>query len=65
VSAPDQKLRASIVEAVRRRLMPISDIRTSNRYPHVQQRSPGVIFRLEVVGLSTGPCNAFANCDDV
>jgi len=23
--------------------------------PHVQQRSPGVIFRLEVLGLSTGP----------
>jgi hypothetical protein len=23
--------------------------------PHVQQGSPGVIFRLEVLGLSTGP----------
>jgi hypothetical protein len=23
--------------------------------PHVQQRSPGVIFRLDVLALSTGP----------
>jgi len=36
-----------------------------NQDPHVQQRSPGAIFRLEVPGLSTGPCNAFANCGSV
>jgi hypothetical protein len=27
---------------------------------HVQQLSPGVILRLKVLRLSTGPCNAFA-----
>jgi hypothetical protein len=29
--------------------------------PHVQQRSPGVIFRFEALGWSTGPLQAFAN----
>ena len=33
--------------------------------PLVQQRSPGVIFRLEVLRLLTGPCKAFANCGNV
>jgi hypothetical protein len=33
--------------------------------PHVQQRIPGAIFRLEALELSTGPCNASANCGNV
>ena len=33
--------------------------------PHVQQRSPSVILRIKVLGLFTGPCNAFANCGNV
>jgi hypothetical protein len=33
--------------------------------PHVQKRSPGAIFRLEVLGMSTGPSNASANCGNV
>jgi hypothetical protein len=32
---------------------------------HIQQRSLGAIFRLKVLGLSTGPCNAFACCGNV
>jgi len=36
-----------------------------DRKPHVQQRSPGVIFHLGVLELSAGPCNAFANCGKV
>jgi hypothetical protein len=37
----------------------------SNQDPHIQQRSPGAIFRIEVLGLSTGPANASANCGNV
>jgi hypothetical protein len=33
--------------------------------PHVQQRSPSAIVRLQAPVLSTGPCNAFANCGNV
>ncbi|MFZ0723894.1 MAG: hypothetical protein WCA26_04220 [Xanthobacteraceae bacterium] len=33
--------------------------------PHVQQRSPGVIFRFEALGWSTGPLQSFANWGNV
>ena len=36
-----------------------------NLKPHVQQRSPSVILRLEVLGLSTGRCNTLANHGNV
>jgi hypothetical protein len=33
--------------------------------PHIQQRSPGVIFRFEVRGWSAGLLQSFANCGKV